>query len=264
MADLHGIVQKVLAGQTVLDVATVHQMIESTIDDKVVDLQSELKPLEDLFEGGIGISVHANFAEVEELLPVYRNYVDSITGKRWTQKIREPRKVDPEFANRSIDELLDRGISGYGIYTLASTFKAGVRSTVSGKRLLESFVYGAEKLHQSVGDSRSKKVRKLDQLAVRNAAHALGDEELIDLLRKYEGALDGHQPSRYECTHAHLSPHDVDGRINGAYGDLMRYLEQGFWTRTFMSEEKKDAMEHDPMRSIREYLEGHYEPAHGG
>ena len=47
MSNVSVIVQKVLAGQAVLDVPTVHEIIEAAIDDKSINLQSELKPLKD-------------------------------------------------------------------------------------------------------------------------------------------------------------------------------------------------------------------------
>ena len=56
----------------------------------------------------------------------------------------------------------------------------------------------------------------------------------------------------------------LDGVIRGTYGTLVKFLEQGYWTRLTMKQATKDAMEHDPARGIRTYLEGNFETGNAG
>lgn len=262
MSTIRGIVNQVLAGQAQLDVPTAQKLIKAAIKDKSIGLQTELAPLEDLFERPIEARVHPNAARVEQELPTSANFVDSLSGKRWTQKLRDANTVDPNFADRSIADIMEHGISDNGMYELVGELKPSVKSTVSGKRMLESFLYGAKKLHDEEGSSKSKKVRRLKSLAVWNTARLVSSENIIDLLDKYQGSMDRIPSTKYAgYTHAHLANHDIEAVRLGASSALTRYLEGGSFYRLFVSDKKADQLENDPLANLRSYLEGHYENA---
>lgn len=223
-------------------------------------LAASARPLEE--RGSVGRIVSEVLSGEREL--------DVSTAKKLIRKTVRGKSIELEKELEPLKELFRGELTMGGDGQVCGELQAGVQSTDAGRLMMESFVYNAGQVHATHGESRTQEVKGLADLAEKNALQMVSRERLGELMDLYKDTrVSGHsgipEPGDgtifgdYLCTHEHESNHDIESYFLGAFNKFDRHLNSAF-SRFFTSEATADRLENDPLKEVREYLEGNYEP----
>jgi len=198
-------------------------------------------------------------ALVNEVLSGARE-LDVCTAKKLIKATCRDRSVDLEAELLPLRRLFQSQPAMGPGKQIGGELQAGVQFTEAAKLMMQSFVYNAGKVHQAHGEARTGEVKKLEGLAVESASQLASRERLGELMDLYKDTrVSPHASGKYiPFTHEHDSNHDIEVVYLGAMERFDRQLNSAV-ARFFRSEAASDSLENDPMKSVREYLEGNYE-----
>jgi hypothetical protein len=182
------------------------------------------------------------------------------TARKLMKKTARDKSVNLKDELAPLKKLFQGELSMGPDSQIQGDFKPGVQSTKAAQLMMQSFVFNAGEVHQAHGEAKNPKVRQLGDLAAKNASPLASRERLSELLDQYKDTrVSPHASGRsIPFTHDHESNHDIESYFVGVPHNFERHLDSAF-KRFFTSEARADQVENDPLKSVREYLEGNYE-----
>jgi hypothetical protein len=182
------------------------------------------------------------------------------TAQKLMRKTVRDKSVDLREELAPLKELFEGELAMGPDAQILGDLKDGVEFTEAGRLIMQSFVFNAGELHAEIGESRSPEVRQLRDTAADATAPMASRERLRELLDQYKDTrVSPHASGKYiPFTHEHESNHDIEVFFVGLSERLDSYVNSAF-NRFFTSDAKADRLENDPLKNVREYLEGNYE-----